>query len=162
MEVIKINGNLVPNFVQNLFWNSRTFPEQPLLQYIIATLVCSECDIFVFSVCTGNWCIFIMCVRCAKSNITCLYVIPVDYHIFVSVCCTLHVPKPQCMQQLMYNCSVMYASVTLEVQLLALWVIENLWLTVSRQQRHFVTTRSLTVYCISVEATTNSQTWCSQ
>ena len=57
---------------------------------------------------------------CENSNITWLYILPVDYHIVVSVCCTLHVPKPQCMQQLMYNCSVPNASVTLEVQLLAL------------------------------------------
>jgi hypothetical protein len=35
------------------------------------------------------------------------------------------VPKSQSMQQLMYNCSVPYATFALEVQLLALWVIEN-------------------------------------
>jgi len=120
IDVIKINVNLVPNFVQNLFCNTSTLPEQPLLQYILLTLVCSECNIFVCSVCTGNWCIFIKCVLCANSDITCFYVLPVEYHIVVSVCCTLHVPKSQCMQQLMYNCSMPNASIALEVQLLAL------------------------------------------
>ena len=83
-------------------------------------------------------------------------------HIVVSVCCTLHVKKSQGMEQLVYNYSVPYASVALEVQLLGLWVIENLWLTVSRQERHFVTTRSLIVAGISAEATASSQTWWSQ
>ena len=108
--------------------------------------------------CTGNWCIFIMFVMCANTDITWLYVLPVDCHIVVSVCCTVHVKKSQWMQQLMYNYSLIYASVTLEVQLLGLWEIENLWLTLFRLERHFVTTRSLTVSCISAEATTNSQT----
>jgi hypothetical protein len=35
------------------------------------------------------------------------------------------VVKSQSMQQFMYNCSVPYALDALEVQLLALWVIEN-------------------------------------
>ena len=83
-------------------------------------MVSSECYIFVCSVCSGNWCIYCMFVVCANTDITCSYVIPVDCHIVVSVCCTVHVNKSQCMQQLMYNCSVPYASVALEVQLLAL------------------------------------------
>jgi len=120
IDVIKINGNLVSNCVQNLFCNTRTLPERPLLEYIIVTVVCSERDIFVCSVCTGNWCIFIMCVMCANIDITWLYVPPVDCHIVVSVCCTVHVPKSQCMQQLMYNCSVPNASIALEGQWLAL------------------------------------------
>jgi len=120
IDVIKINGNLVPNCVQNLFCNTSTLPEQPLLQYIIVTLVCSECDILVCSVCTGNWCIFIMFVMCANTDITWLYVLPVDCHIVVSVWRIVHVIKSQCMQQLMYNCSVLHASVAIEVQFLAL------------------------------------------
>jgi len=120
IDVIKINGNLVPNFVQNLFCNTCTLPEQPLLQYIIVTVVCSECDIYVCSVCTGNWCIFIKFVMCANTDITWLYIRPVDCHIVVSVCCTVHVIKSQCMQQLMYNYSVPNASIALEVQLLGL------------------------------------------
>jgi len=122
----------------------------------------SVCDIFVCSVCTGNWCIFIMFVMCANTDISFLYVFPMNCHIVVSVCCTLHVKKSQGMEQLVYNYSVPYASVALEVQLLGLWVIENLWLTVSRQERHFVTTRSLIVAGISAEATASSQTWWSQ
>jgi len=54
--------------VQNLFCNTSTLPEQPLQLYIIVPVVCSECDIFVCSVCTGNWCIFIMCVMCAQGS----------------------------------------------------------------------------------------------
>ena len=150
------------NCVQNIFCSISTLLEQPLLLHIIVTVICSECDIFVCSVCTGYWWIFSLCVMCANSDITWFDVIPVDCHIVVSVCCTVHVKKSQCMQQLMYNYSVPNASVTLEVQWLALWVIENLWLTVSRQERHFVTTRSLVVACSRAEVTTNSQTWCSQ
>jgi len=108
------------------FLTTSTLPEKPLLLHIIVTVVCSECDIFVCSVCTGSWCIFIRFVMCANSDITWLYVLPVDYHIGVSVRSTVHVKKPQCMQQLVYNCSVPNASVALEVQLLALCVIENL------------------------------------
>ena len=59
-------------------------------------------------------------VMCENTNSTLCYVTPKDYHIVVSVCCTVHVKKSQCMQQLMYNCSMPYASVALEVQLLAL------------------------------------------
>ena len=58
--VFKINCNLLPNFVQNIFCNTSTLLEQPLLLYITVTVVWSECDIFVCSVCTGNWCIFSM------------------------------------------------------------------------------------------------------
>jgi hypothetical protein len=61
-----------------------------------------------------------MFVMCANIDITCFDVLPVDYHIVVSVCCTVHVKKSQCMQQLMYNYSAPYAAVALEVQLLAL------------------------------------------
>jgi hypothetical protein len=57
---------------------------------------------------------------CENTDITWFYVIPVDFHIVVSICCTVLVMKSQGMQQLMYNCSVPYASVTLQVQLLAL------------------------------------------
>ena len=120
IDVIKMNGNLVPNCVQNILCNASTLLEQPLLLYRIVTMVWSECYIFVCSVCTRNWCIFCMFVVFANTDITFLYVIPMDYHIVVSVCCTVHVNKSQCMQQLMYNCSVPYASVALEVQLLAL------------------------------------------
>jgi len=120
IDVIKINGNVVPNCVQNLFCNTRTLPEQPLLQYIIVTLVWSESDILVCSVCTGNWCIYIMFVMCSNTDIALFDVIPVDYHIVVSVCCTVHVPKSKCMQHLMYNYSVPNASIALEVQLLGL------------------------------------------
>jgi len=71
-------------------------------------------------VCTGNWCLFIIFVTCANIDITWFDVLPVDYHIVVSVCCTVHVKKSHCMQQLMYNYSVQHASVALEVQVLAL------------------------------------------
>jgi len=54
------------------------------------------------------------------TDVTWFDVFPINYHIVVSVCCTLHVPKSQCMQQLMYNCSVPNASVALDVHLLAL------------------------------------------
>ena len=47
IDVIKINGNLGPNFVQKFFHNTSTLLEQPLLLYIIVTGVCSECKIFV-------------------------------------------------------------------------------------------------------------------
>jgi hypothetical protein len=57
---------------------------------------------------------------CENTDITLLYVLPVDCHIVVSLCCTVHVKKSQCMQELMYNYSGPYASVALEVQLLAL------------------------------------------
>ena len=110
--------------MQNLFCNTSTLPEQPLQLYIIVPVVCSECDIFVCSVCTGNWCIFIMCVMCANTDITWLYVLPVDCHIVVSVCCTVHVPKSQCMQQLVFNCPQLEAPISrcagFEIQLLAL------------------------------------------
>jgi hypothetical protein len=68
-----------------------------------------------------------MFVMWENNDITFFDVIPVDCHIVVSLCCTVLVPKPQCMQQLMYNYSVMYASksAALQVQLLALWEIEN-------------------------------------
>jgi hypothetical protein len=157
-----VNGNSGPNCVQNIFCNTNTLLEQPLLLYIIVTGVWSECNIFVCYLCTVNWCIFIVFFMCGNNNITFHYIIPVDCHIVVSVCCTLLVPKSQCMQQLMYNCSVWKAFVALQVQLLALWVIENLWLIVAREERYFVTTRSLIVACISAEAKTSSQTWWSQ
>jgi len=145
------------NCVQNIFCNTSTFLEKPLLLYIIVTKVWRECNL-----CTGNWCIFIVFVMCENTDITLYYVTPKDYHIVVSVCCTLHVIKSQCMQQLVDNCSMPYASVALEVQLLLLWVIENLWLTVVRKESNFVNTRSLIVACITAEATTSSQTWWSQ
>jgi len=157
-----MSGYLGPNFVQNIFCNTRTLLEQPLLLYIIVTGVWSECNIFVCYLCTGNWCIFIMFVTCENTDITCLYVLPVDCHVVVSLCCTLLMIKSQCMQQLMYNCSMPYASAALQVQLLALWVIENLWLTLAREVRHFVTTRSLILACISAETATSCQTWWSQ
>jgi len=118
--VIKMTVNAGPNCVKKLFCNSSTFVEQPLMLYLIVTVVWSECNIFVCSVCTGNWCMFIMFVMCANTDITWFDVLPVDYHIVVSVCCSVHVKKSQCMQQLMYNYSMPYASVALEVQLLAL------------------------------------------
>jgi hypothetical protein len=61
-----------------------------------------------------------MFVMCENTNITWYYIIPKNYHIVVSVCCTVHVKKSQCMQQLMDNYSVRKASVALEVQSLAL------------------------------------------
>jgi len=99
-------GNASPNCVQNLFCNTSTLLEQPLLLYILVRVLCSGCDIFVCYVCTRNWCIFIMFVMCANTDITLLDVMPVDCHIVVSVCCTVHVKKSQCMQELMYNYSV--------------------------------------------------------
>jgi len=56
--------------------------------------------------CTGNWCIFIVFVMCENTDITCLNVIPVDYHIVVSLWCSVLVIKSQRMQKLMYNYSV--------------------------------------------------------
>jgi len=64
IDVIKMNGNLGPNCVQNLFHNTSTLLEQPLLLYIIVTGVWSECNIIVCYLCTGNWCIFIVFVMC--------------------------------------------------------------------------------------------------
>jgi len=53
----------------------------------------------------------------------CLYVIPVDCHIVVSVSCTLLVIKTQCMQQLVFNCPQSEAPSSrcagFEIQLLA-------------------------------------------
>ena len=95
---------------------------------------------------------------CENIDITWFDVFPINYHIVVSLCYTVLVPKPYSMQQLMYNYSMPYASEALEVQVLALWVIENFWLTVARQEKHFITTRILIVACISAEATTSSQT----
>ena len=117
--------------------------------------------IFVCYLCTGA---YLLCFMCENTDITWLYVLPVDCHIVVSICCTCLVIKSQGMQQLMYNCAMRNALIqaALDVQSLALWQIENLWLTVARQERHFITTRSLTVACISAEATTSSQTWWSQ
>jgi len=106
--------------------------------------------------------VHLCCVTCENTNITWYYVIPKNCNIVVSVCCTVHVKKSQCMQQLMDNCSAHKASVGLQVQLLVLWVIENLWLTVVRKESNFVNTRSLIVFCISAEATTSSQNWLSQ
>jgi hypothetical protein len=98
---------------------------------------------------------------CENTDITWLYVRPVDCHKVVSIWWSVLVIKSQCMQQLMYNYSMPYASkfAALEVQLLGLWVIENLWLTVVRQERHFVTIRSLIVAYIGAEATMSRQTW---
>ena len=115
IDLVKMIGNSGPNCVQNIFCNTSTLLEQPLLLNIIVTGVWNECNL-----CTRNWCIFIMFVMCENTDITWYYVIPKNYHIVVSVCCTLHVKKSQCMQQLMGNCSVRKASVALEVQLLAL------------------------------------------
>jgi len=112
--------NAVPNCIQNLFHNTSTLPEQPLLLYIIVTGVWSECNIFVCYLCTGDWCIFIGFVMCENTDITWFDVLPVDCHIVVSVCYTVLVMKSQGMQQLMYNCSMSYAFTTLEVELLPL------------------------------------------
>ena len=97
---------LCTNCVQNLFHNSSTLLEQPLLLYIIVTAVCSEYNIFVCYLCTANWCIFIVFVMCENTEITWFDVVPVDCHIVVSICCTVLVIKPHGMQQLMYSCSV--------------------------------------------------------
>jgi hypothetical protein len=151
-------GNSRPNCIQSPLFYTSTLLEQPLLLYIIVTGVWSECNICVCYLCTGNWCIFIVFVMCENTKITWYDVFPVNFHIVVSLCCTLLVVKSQGMKKFMYNCSMPYASVALQVQLLTLWVIENLWLTVVRQERHFFTTRSLIVACISAEVTTSSQT----
>jgi len=105
IDVIKMNGNSVPNYVQNLFHNTSTLLEQPLLLYIIVTGVCSECNIFVCYLCKGNWCIFIMFVMCENTDITWYYVVPIDCNTVVSVWCPVLVMKSQGMQQLMYNYS---------------------------------------------------------
>jgi len=81
-----VTVNSGPNYVQNLFCNTSTLLVQPLLLYIIVTVEWSECDIFVCSVCTGNWCIFVVFVVCANTDITWFDVLPVDSHIVVSVC----------------------------------------------------------------------------
>jgi hypothetical protein len=57
---------------------------------------------------------------CENTDITWPYVLPVDCHIVVSLCCTVLVEKSQSMQKLMNNYSIMYASVALKVQVLAL------------------------------------------
>ena len=106
IDGIKMNGNSGQNCVQNIFCNTSRLLEQPLLLYIIVIVVCSECNICVCYLCTGNWCIFIVFVMCENTDITCLNVLPVDYHMVVSLCCTVLVIKPQRMQQLMYDYSV--------------------------------------------------------
>ena len=120
IHVIKMNGICV----QNLFHNTSTLLEQPLLLYILVTVVCSECNIFVCYLFTGNWCIFIMFVICENTDITWFDVLPVDCHIVVSICYPVLVKKSQGMEQLMYNCPQLKALrsrfVWTEVQLLAL------------------------------------------
>jgi hypothetical protein len=144
----------VPNCDQNIFCKTSTFLEQPLLLYVIVTVVWSGCNIFVY-----RELVHLYYITCKNTDITWYYVLPQNSHIVVSVWCTLLVPKSQCMQELVYNYSTRKASVAVEVQILALWVIKCLWLIIPRQERHFVTTRSLTVACIRAEATTSSQTW---
>jgi hypothetical protein len=100
------------------FCNICTLLEQPLLMYIIVTGVWIECNVCVLFV--QRELVHLCCVTCENTNITWYYVIPKNCHIVVSVCCTVHVKKSQCMQQLMDNCSVRKASVALQVQLLAL------------------------------------------
>jgi hypothetical protein len=72
-----------------------------LLLYIIVTGVCSECNIFVCYLCTGNWCIFIVFVMFENTDITWYYILPVDCNIFVSLWCSVLVIKSQSMKQLM-------------------------------------------------------------
>jgi len=110
IDVIKMNGNSGSNCVQNLFHNTSTLLEQPLLLYMIVTGVWSECNIFVCYLCTGNWCIFIVFVMCENTDITWLNVFPVDCYIVVSLWYIVLVKKSQGMQQLMYNCSVLKAA----------------------------------------------------
>jgi len=81
-----MNGNSGPNCVQNIFCNTSTLLEQPLLLYIIVTGVWSECNIFVCYLCTGNWCIFVMFVMCENTDITWFDVLTVDCYKVVSVC----------------------------------------------------------------------------
>jgi hypothetical protein len=50
IDVIKINGNSGPNCVQNIFCNTSTLREQPLLLYTIVTRVWNEGNIFVLFV----------------------------------------------------------------------------------------------------------------
>jgi hypothetical protein len=64
---------------------------------------------------------FIVFVMCENTRVTFFNVLPVDCHIVVSLRSTLLVIKSQGMQQLMYNYSVPYASVSLQIQFLALW-----------------------------------------
>ena len=118
IDVIKMNGNSGPKSLPQ----TGTLLEQPLLLYIRVTGVWSECNIIVCYLCTGNWCIFIMFVMSENTDITCVDILPVDFHIVVSVCYPVLVMKPQGMQQLMYNYSVLNASkfARLQVQLLAL------------------------------------------
>ena len=122
IDGIKMNGNSGQNCVQNIFCNTSRLLEQPLLLYIIVIVVCSECNICVCYLCTGNWCIFIVFVMCDNTVITSYYILPVDCNIFISLWYTVLVIKPQGMKELMYNYSVNYASkmAALEVQVLAL------------------------------------------
>jgi hypothetical protein len=162
IDVIKMIGNSVTKFYPNYFLQYQHVVWTAITAVHNETGVWSECNICVCSVCTGNRCVFILFVMCENTDITWFDVLPINSHIVVSIYCTVLVEKSQGMQQLMYNCALWQTSVALEVQFLALWVIENLWLTVARQERNFVTTRSLIVACISAEATTSSQTWWSQ
>jgi len=70
------------------------------------TGVWSECNIFVCYLCTGNWCIFIVFVMCENTDITWLYVSPVDCNTVVSIWYIVLVMKSQSMLQLMYNYSM--------------------------------------------------------
>jgi hypothetical protein len=93
------------------------------------------------------------CVCCMwKHWYTWLYVLPDDCHKPVSVRCTLHVIKSQCMQELVYNCALSQTSVALQVELLALWVIENIWFNLAMQEGHCVSTVILIVFYIGDEA----------
>jgi hypothetical protein len=75
IDVIKMNGISGPNFVQNIFCNTSSLLEQPLLLYIIVTGVWSECNICVCYLCTGNWCgvnVISLCVIFAQGTGVCL------------------------------------------------------------------------------------------
>ena len=66
---IKMSGNSGQNCVQNIFCNTSSLLEQPLLLYIIVTAVWSEFNIFVCYLCTGNFYIFIVFVMCGNTTL---------------------------------------------------------------------------------------------
>jgi len=65
IDVFKMTVSSVLNCVQNIFCNTRTLFVQPLLLYIIVTVVWSECNIFcVFCVHRELVLIYYFCYVC--------------------------------------------------------------------------------------------------
>ena len=57
----------VPNCIQNVFCNTSTLLEQPLLLYVIVTVVFSECDIFLCVLCAQATGAYLLCLLCVQT-----------------------------------------------------------------------------------------------